>query len=543
MTQLNTDYPQRLAVSRHGMVSSQHTDATKAGVEILEAGGNAIDAAVATAFTLGVCEPAASGLGGQTMMLVHTADPRKTIAVDGSSKVPSRAIMERMPKKAMHLRGHRATTVPSSPAVLSYMLEHYGTMPLHRVLEPAIELAKNGYVISALQHRLQVREEKHWLDGNAGDFLLKGGKTPYDEGELCQQPVLAGTLSVLAEKGIEEFYQGDIAALIEKDMIKNDGFLRRDDLALIPNPIERRPISCRFGPWRVITYPPPGAGRTLVEMMNILNQFEPKAYGLEKRNGLFLLCEVIRRAQLDRADRPYEPNFYPQVQDRRMLTVDYAKLAAKQIRSRVKTRKSGSDTTHLSVMDRHGNVVALTQSIERVYGSFVVTPELGFLYNNYMSAFEYEDITHPYYLRPGAIPWASVAPTILFKGKRPHMAIGSPGSERIATSILQVLIRLMNGQPYLDAVSAPRLHCTVDGKVHLEASRFRDDLCSFLKRRGYKIVEKEPYAFYMGCVQLTARDGKLFFGVADIRRDGAAKGPARASTMIDNTEKKETEST
>lgn len=530
---MDSDYPQRIAISRHGMVSSQHPDATNAGVEILEAGGNAIDAAVATAFALGVGEPAASGLGGQTMMLVHTAEPRKTFAVDGSSRVPSRAVMERMPKKAMRLRGHRATTVPSTPAVLSYVLENYGTIPLHRVLEPAIELAKNGYKISQLQHRLQVREEKHWLDGNAGDFFLKHGKTPYGEGELFQQPVLAGTLSVLAEKGIEAFYQGDIAALIEKDMQKNDGFLHRDDLALIPFPIERRPISCRFGPWRIITFPPPGAGRTLVEMLNILSQFDPKAYDLNKKKGLFLLCEIIRRAQLDRADRPYEPNFYPQVQDRRMLTVEYAKLAAKQIRARVKPRKRGSDTTHLSVMDSQGNVVALTQSIERVYGSFVVTPELGFLYNNYMSAFEYEDITHPYYLRPNSVPWASVAPTILFRGKRPHMAIGSPGSERIASSILQVLIRLMTGQSYLDAVSAPRLHCTVDGKIHIEASRFRNDLSAFFKRRGYQIVEKEPFAFYMGCVQLTARDGKQFVGVADIRRDGAAKGPAGAPSKPD----------
>ncbi|GBC61843.1 gamma-glutamyltransferase [Desulfonema ishimotonii] len=526
MTSEHPPWPQKLSVSKHGMIATQQADATQAGLEILGAGGNAIDAAVAAAFALGVCEPHASGLGGQTMMMIHTAEPRRTFAVDGSSRAPSRATIERVPKTAMRLRGHRATTVPSTPAVLGYILAQYGSLPLSRVLEPAIRLAETGYRITALQRRLQKREKKHWADGNAARFFLKEGREPYKTGEMFRQPVLARTLSILARKGIEEFYQGQMAAQIAEDMARNDGFIRKDDLALIPHPIERRPVSCRFGGWRVMTFPPPGAGRTLVEMLNIISQFDPGDYDPLKLKGLLLLCEVIRRAQLDRGDRPFEPNFYPQVQDRRMLTVDYARLVARQIRSRLRTRgNTGGETTHLSVMDNQGNVVALTQSVERVYGSFVVHPDLGFLYNNYMSAFEYEDITHPYYLRPNGVPWASVAPTIIFRGKRPYIAIGSPGSERIASSVLQVLLRIAGGQAPLDAVSAPRIHCTVGGEVHLEASRIRNDLPEFLRRRGFEIVEKEPFAFYMGCVQMVMREGKELAGVADPRRDGSAAGP------------------
>ena len=206
-----------------------------------------------------------------------------------------------------------------------------------------------------------------------------------------------------------------------------------------------------------------------------------------------------------------------------MLKNEYAKLIAEQVRSRF---KGSGDTTHLSVMDMHGNVVALTQSIEKVYGSFAASPKLGFLYNNYMSAFEFKDISHPNYLRPNAVPWASVAPTIVFKNKIPWLAIGSPGSERITSAILQVLMRLRNQSPY-DAVSAPRIHCSIKGKVSLEASRMRDDIPSHLEKYGYSVDKRDSYSFYMGCIQLVMRDKGEFIGVADPRRDGSAGGPKK----------------
>ena len=181
-----------------------------------------------------------------------------------------------------------------------------------------------------------------------------------------------------------------------------------------------------------LTFPPPAAGRTLLHILHLLDQFQPKRRQPDTPEGAMLLAEVIRRANLDRRDRPFDPAFYAQVDDRRLLSDDYAKLTARQIRSRIKTH---GETTHLSVMDAEGNAVALTQSIERVYGSFAASPELGFLYNNYMTAFEHEDISHPYYLRPNAVPWASVAPTFVMRNRRPWLALGSPGSERIASSI------------------------------------------------------------------------------------------------------------
>ena len=512
--------PHRVAVSRHGMVATAHTVATEAGAEMLRRGGNAVDAAVAAAFALGVCEPAASGLGGQTMMLVYSAKTRKTIALDGSSHAPSRATPEKL-LEGERLRGYRSTTVPSTPATLGYALEHYGTLEIAQVLEPSIAAAENGCEITELQYFLTKREIKPLRAGTAAPFFLREGRRAYRVGELHRQPVLAGTLRRLAKYGVESFYQGRIARLIHEDMARHDGFIRRDDLALIPWPIERKPVSCQFEDLRIRTMPPPGAGRTLVEMLNLLSNFTPAERDPDTPRGAVLLAKVIRQAFRDRRDRPFDANFYAQVPDKKMLSADHAASISEVIRAEIEGR---GETTHLSVMDRFGNAAALTQSIERVYGSCSATPELGFLYNDYMSAFDYQDIKHPYYLRPNAAPWASVAPTIVFRGGRPWLVIGSPGSERITPAIVQVLLRLGTRSPFV-AVDAPRLHCSLSGAVALEAARMRDDIPEALERHGFEVDVREPYSFYLGCVQLVIREGQEFTGVADPRRDGAAAGP------------------
>lgn len=513
--------PQRICASKKGMVATQHYCASEAGKEILAAGGNAIDAAVASAFALGVCEPAASGIGGQTLMLIHTAEPRRTFALDGSSRAPNRAYAELFKKVRSRLRGHVATTVPSTVATLDYARREYGTMELGDLLEPAIKLAKDGFWLSALKNRLTKRELKNLKNGTAAPIFLKNGTRPYPIGTNFVQPQLAKTYQRLAKHGAMDFYQGQIAKQIHKDMQTHQGLLNEDDLAQVPHPIERKPVSCNFGGLRVITFPPPGAGRTLVEMLNIFENIDEELHTPDTPEGAVALAEVIRRAFIDRRDRPYDPTFYAQVDDKRMMNRDYAQRVAKVIKKRI---KSQGETTHLSAMDDQGNVVALTQSIERVFGSCVANPELGFLYNNYMSAFEYTDISHPYYMRPNAVPWASVAPTIVFHGRRPWLAIGSPGSDRIAPSILQVLMRL-HTMPPLEAVSAPRLHCRINGEVSLEMTRMRSDIPEALTKRGFTVRQRDPYSFYLGCVQLVMKEGKNFIGVADPRRDGSAAGP------------------
>ncbi|MHC4709583.1 MAG: gamma-glutamyltransferase family protein [Planctomycetota bacterium] len=502
------------------MASTQHYLATEAAVQMLESSGNAVDAAVAAAFAIGVCEPAASGLGGQTMMLIHRARSRRTFALDGSSRAPNRTSLKEL-SRDQRRRGYMATTVPSTPAVLGYALEHYGTLPLNEVVAPAVQLAEQGYQVTELQRKLLRRVRKTLQQNTAAGLFLKEGSKSFRVGERFRQPALANTLRRLSNTGIADFYTGQIAKLIHEDMASNDGLITEEDLAQIPWPIERRPVSCQFEDHRLVTFPPPGAGRTLVEMLNIISHIPKKHRNVDTPEGALMLAQAIRQANRDRTDRPFDPSFYSQIPQKRMLSTDYAKQIARWSLRNIKTH---GETTHLSVMDRYGNVVALTQSIERVYGACVATPELGFLYNNYMLAFEDEDMSHPYYLRPNAVPWASVAPTIIFKGRRPWVAIGSPGSQRIVSATAQVFLRLLKQLPF-ESVDAPRLHCSLDGTVSLEASRMRSDIPVALERHGFTIDVREPHSFYLGCVQLAMRQGDKFVGVADPRRDGAAGGP------------------
>lgn len=516
-------YPQRVGISARGMVSTQHYSATKAGSDILKNGGNAVDAAIAAAFALGVVEPAASGLGGQTMMLIHLSEPDRTFCLDGGSRAPNRTPPGEL-ERADQLRGYRATTVPSSPAVLGHALKHYGTKSLDEVLEAAIHNARHGYRISPLQHYLSKRESKYLKLFPSRIFFLKNGSRLYPIGSIFKQEVLAKTLETLSKNGIEDFYQGSIAKKIHDDMVNNDGLIRDDDLAQIPWPVEREPLVTEIFGKTVHTLGPPGAGRTLIEALNLLEQFPKNLLDPDMPQGVLLLAHVIRKANLDRSDRPADPTLFAQdlELEEDITHLDYAKRVSKRIKKRI---FGNGDTTHLSVMDKFGNAVALTQSIERVFGSFTASENLGFLYNNYMSAFEYQDITHPYYLRPNAVPWASVSPTILFENNKPWIAIGSPGSQRIVSAVLQVLLRLERGSTPFDAVEAPRMHCSIKGKVSLEATRMRNDIPKLLKSHGFAVDIRDPYSFYLGAVQLVLNQNNEFIGVADPRRDGSAEGP------------------
>lgn len=509
--------PQRLAWSRKGMVSSAHYRATEAGARILASGGNAVDAAVATALALCVCEPWASGLGGQTMAILRAGG--RTVALDGSSHAPNRATPAGL-AKGERLRGHRASTVPTTPATLGWLARRHARLPWAELVAPAIELARDGFQITELLHRLLTRDRDEIRAGSAAPVLLTDGSRVPRVGSTWKQPALARTLERLARHGIEDFYEGEIARAICDDMERNGGWIRADDLARLPWPRVRRPSSGPFENQRVVTFPPPGAGRTLLEMLELARAAGLDDLDPDEPEGALLLAEIMRHAARNRRDRPFDPDLYWQSEERSMGRGE-AERIARELKRR--TRPSG-ETTHLSAMDAAGNVVALTQSIERVFGSCEAHPELGFLYNDYMMAFDYEDIAHPYLMRPNAVPWGSVAPTVVFSGRRPMLAMGSPGSERIVTALLQVLLRLRRQSP-LEAVSAPRLHCSVRSRVSLEAPRFRDDLPALFEKRGFRVDPREAWAFYLGCVQLVTRHRGGLLGVADPRRDGSASGP------------------
>ncbi len=528
----------KCAAASGGMVATAFPDATAAGVEMLAQGGNAIDAACAVGFALGVCEPQASGLGGQSTGLVHFDG--HTFALDGSSRAPSLAHRSQLKNRESIKLGYRATTVPSTPAAYTWLHRNYGRLDWKTVLEPAVRIARNGYGITQLQHDLQVREEENFLavsSHSGARYFLAAGAEPHPVGSTFKQRDLAGVLELIASKGVEVFYQGDIAAQIDADMRANDGLLRADDLALIPWPIERRPLARRYRGYLVKTMPPPGTGRTLLHVLLMLNHLKSAFVGGRSVERYHFLAETFRKAFLQREERPFDANTFPQLHDKRMLSKRLAREVALSVAEEMDVHlpmedvlgEEEGETTHFSLMDRDGNTVTMTQSIERTYGSKAAADGLGFLYNNYMLAFELENPAHPYYLRPNAVPWSSAAPTIVFRRKEPWLAAGSPGSERIFSAVTQFLVNVLDGsEPISHAVDEPRFHCSIGGRLSYEHGRFGAEVVSHLERLGYKLVPRDAYAFYLGCVQAVLRrqTGVGFQGVADPRRDGTAAGPS-----------------
>lgn len=506
------------ATSPGGMVASAHYRATEAGAAILAAGGNAFDAAVATSLALSVCEPAGSGLGGIGMAVVHDARTGRTIALDGACPAPVRATPEAV-LASKRYSGYRAVALPTYPAVVGRLVRDFATLPLSTLAAPAIELAGRGVPIGALQAALTERYLVALRRESAGAIFLEGSGEPFRVGTARPQPALATTLERLARHGMEEFYLGETAARIVADFQAHDGFLGRDDFREVPWPREKDPLEGKFFGRSVRTLPPPGGGATLLALLHAFQELPGEFTDLASEEGTVAIALLIRQARAKRRESFKRRSRGEAVAD--PLSSDYAKDLASSV---YRDATGEGETTHLSVMDRDGNAVSMTQSLERSFGAKVVTPELGFLYNNYVKGFKVENRGHPHFLRPGAFARSNAAPTLLFEGDRPSIAIGSTGSERMSSGILQVLVRLETEAPFR-AVAAPRLHATPQGVVMIEADRFPPSTLAALERRRFQCERLDPWSFQVGGLHLVVRRGAEFVGVAEPRRDGAAAGP------------------
>jgi gamma-glutamyltranspeptidase/glutathione hydrolase len=513
--------------SPYGIVASSHYRATAAGLEILEKGGNAVDAAVAVSLALGVVEPHGSGLGGMSMMMVHLHKPNRTFALDGACPAPIKATPEevaRFPRKW----GYKAIAVPTTVAVLDYALRQYGRLSATEVLQPAIQLAEEGYPVTPLYHNLSREYLNAIKKGTSAQFLLDNNHQPFLPRTVRRQPVLAKTLNQLAEAGFQDFYTGEIGHSILDDMKQHDGFICEDDLMKIPWPQKREPLVGKSGSWSVYSFPPPGGGTTLLQMLSLFDILQPKQRRFDPNSpeGAVLFASIIRRARFDR--RKYRLGKSGRLGDKTpdLASPSYAKVAALELQREF---LGFGETTHFCVMDRHKNVVSLTQSLERCFGSKMASENLGFVYNGYIKGFKIQKKSHPHYLKPGAVARSNAAPTILLNQNQPYAAIGSTGSERMLSGIFETLVRLRSQSPF-QAVSGPRLHCTPEGQVFLEAERFSKQALSALEKKGFELYRYEPWSFKVGGLQLAVYDGNNFQGVADPRRDGAAAGPKGVAT-------------
>jgi gamma-glutamyltranspeptidase/glutathione hydrolase len=510
-------------ISTRGIVTTAHYRATEVGAQILAEGGNAIDAAIAVSVALGVVEPSGSSLGGMAMMMIYLAKDQRTFILEGPCRAPKKATPE-LVAAAPRKFGYKAVAVPTNPAVLGYALKHYGTLSIQQILEPVYHLAKDGFSITPFQSRIRKEYLSSICEGNAAPFLLTEEYQPPPPGTYMKQPVLADTIKRLAKAGFEDFYQGKIGKRILADMAENHGFISEQDFQEIPWPKETEPLSGQFHSWTIVSMPPPGGGITLMEMLNLFEALEPASFDPDSPEAAVLFTRIIQKVRLDRRKYTFIPLDLSQWTGPDLLSKSYAKSIAQKLQE-----KSGNgETTHFNVIDRDGNIVALTQSIERSFGAKVATQDLGFLYNGFMKGFKIkiESVCHPHYLRSGAIARSNAAPTLVFEEGKPKYAIGSTGSERMVSSIFQVLVRLYKQQSPFEAVKAPRLHCNPEGQVFLEVGRFSPQAIALLKKHGFEVIPYDSsWAFSSGGLQLAMINEEYYIGVADPRRDGAAAGP------------------
>lgn len=527
-----------------GMVSSQRELSSQIGAEILRKGGNAVDAAVATAISLAVTLPRAGNLGGGGFMIVYLAEQDKTIAIDYREMAPAAAHRDMFLDESGNVDNqkarfsHLSSGVPGTVAGLTHALEKYGTMSWKQVVEPSIALAEKGILVSYdLSVNLKNRHE--WLTSNkaTAEVFYKKGGVPFEAGDLFVQSDLAWTLRQLAENGPSAFYQGAIAKKIVAEMKVNNGLITMEDLANY-QVAEREVVKTTYRGYEVASMPPSSSGGVhIAQMLNILEHFPVAQMGFGSADNIHLLSEVMKLAYADRSEFLGDPDHFD-VPIEGLTSKEYAATLAKKISMEKATPsaqiKPGNpapyespDTTHFSVMDAKGNAVSNTYTLNFSYGSGIVIPGTGMLMNNEMDDFSSKPGAPNGFgliggeanaIAPTKRPLSSMTPTMIFKDGRPFVVTGSPGGSRIITTVLQVLVNVMDHKMNMaEAVNAPRIHHQwLPDHLQLEPG-FSPDTRALLKAKGQNVHDAKS----MGSVQsIMFKDG-LFHGSSDPRRPGA----------------------
>lgn len=531
----------RDANGENGVVSTGKYEASAIGAEIIKNGGNAVDAAVAVGFALGVCEPQSSGIGGGGFMMIHSAETGENVFVDFREPAPEKATPGMWPLDEngdvdkSKWEGGPSVGVPGEVKGLLYALEEYGTMSREDVMKPSIDLAANGYEVSAVMNRdMMEKFEKLTAFEPLGKIYLKDG-FPYNVGEVLKNPDLAKTLQMISDNGEDAFYKGEMAEAMVKAVQETGGVLTMADLENYEVKL-RTPISGTYRGYEILSSPPPSSGgTTIVEMLNILENYDVKGMGHNSVEHLHLLTEAMKLGYKDRGKFAADTDFIDVP-----LTGLASKEYAKDLSSKIDMTKAqifeGGDawayespqTTHYSIMDKEGNIVAVTKTVNYVFGSGVVPEGYGFIMNDEMDDFDAE-VGTVNEVQPGKRPMSSMSPTIILKDGKPVMTIGAPGSQRIISGVLQVVSNVIDfDMDIQDAISAPRIHAgsdwtTSDETIMIE-TRIDKTVIDGLKTLGHPVLETGDWMDYP-CVQAVEmlEDGTLRGG-ADPRRDGKAVG-------------------
>ena len=524
-----------------GMVVSQRKIASEVGAEILRKGGNAVDAAVATGLALAVVLPRAGNLGGGGFMLVYSEELKKTVAIDYREMAPIQASRDMFLDEKGNYDKRKAqfsllsAGVPGTVAGLYYALNKYGTLSWSEVLDPAIKLAEDGFVVPHdLASVLGNYKKRLTVNEATAKAYYKKNKETYSPGEIIKLPDLAWSLKELKRVGPDAFYKGKIAEKIVAEMELNGGLITAEDLANYKVK-ERLPLKGTFKGYEVVSMPPSSSGGVhLIQMLNMLEPFSLKEMGFGSAKSIHLMSEVMKRAYADRSKYLGDTDFVT-VPLKGLTNKEYAKALLKEISlKKVTPSKSISngnplpyespDTTHFSVMDDEGNVVSNTYTLNFSYGSGIVIPGTGILMNNEMDDFSSKKgVPNAYGLvgyeaneiEAEKRPLSSMTPTIVFKNKEPYLVLGSPGGSRIITTVLQVALNVLeHDMSVKQAVVSPRIHHQWLPDVLLMEEGFSPDTITLLGEMGHTIRSSRT----MGSVQAIIYKDKYFYGAADPRR-------------------------
>jgi gamma-glutamyltranspeptidase / glutathione hydrolase len=535
------------------VVSAQHL-AAEAGLEILKAGGNAVDAAVAMGFAEAVTNPCCGNVGGGGFMTLHLADGSDHF-INFREKAPLAASANMYLddagnlKKGASLNGYLAAGVPGTVAGLLTALEHYGTMPRQTVMAPAIRLARDGFVLTRGDTDiLHTSTAKFAADPALARIFLKPDGQAFEPGDWLVQTDLAATLERIAAEGKDGFYKGPIAEAMSSAAKSNGGIMTNDDLAAYQAQ-ELPPLRCSYRGYDIVSAPPPSSGGTTIcEILNILSGYDLKALGFRSAQSVHLMVEAMRHAYLDRNTLLGDPDFVKNPLDK-LLSADYA-AAIRETIDPAKATKSADfssatpphekpETTHYSVMDEKGNAVAVTYTINGLFGAGVIAPGTGFFLNNEMDDFTTRPgqpnlfglVQGPQNaIAPGKRPLSSMSPTIVTRNGKPVLVLGSPGGARIITITLETIINLVDyGMELQEAVDAPRFHHQwLPDDVYVETRGFSPDTKDRLEAMGYHIVEQGQWG---AAAAIAVGDAKADTGAASNVADRALSGKMRAGLI------------
>ena len=560
---------------KRAMVVSAHPLASDAGLKMLQEGGNAIDAAVATTFAISVVEPFSAGIGGGGFLLLRNSRHRKIKALDFRERAPLKATKNMYlddkgkVRRNASINGHLAVGTPGTVAGMYEVHRRYGKLPWKKVVEPSVKLAKDGFIVSNRFVNAVKRRKKMVASNQEARAIFTRDGNYYQPGEKLVQRDLGKTLQDIASNP-QSFYTGRIASAIVDDMAKNGGLISLEDLKSY-KPIWREPVCGNFRKARVCSMPPPSSGGIhLLQMLNIIGDTDLKSLGWHHPDAIHLMAEAMRIAYADRSEYLGDPDFI-KVPQQQLINPEYAKLRRQQInmqranpstqvkpvsketlqkfsqtqpsrllpgaknpKSEIQNPKSkeSTETSHLTVIDEQLNAVSLTFTINLGFGAGVVTPGTGIVLNNEMDDFSAAPgVPNAFGLvgneansiSPLKTPLSSMTPTIVTENGRLRMAVGTPGGSTIITQVLQIILNVLEyDMDAAAAVSASRIHHQwLPDTLRVEPWGLDALTLQELKRRGHKIRQTNPWG--NSNLIIVKPDGTLE-GAADSRGEGEAKG-------------------